>query len=541
MILTSRKILHSLLFVSVCVFWGLFPTPGHAQEALSLSISPTLFEMSASPGQEWSSTLKIINTNPYELIISSNVVNFAPEGEGGQGKFIPIFTQETEGQTFAEWVDISNSAVIIPPEQTVQLPFTIKVPVDAPPGGHFAAILVGTKSDAARDGETKVETSQVVSSLVFLRVAGDIIETGNIREFVTEKKVYESPEVKFNLRFENKGNVHLQPRGDIKIVNMWGHERGLVPVNKRSLFGNVLPESIRKYVFTWSGESSLADIGRYTAIATLAYGETDIQFTSSETHFWVIPWRALLVIVTTLGLFIWIFAWLLKLYVRRMLLMAGVSPELHSLKKTNKKVYKRVSVVAPIGAGILDLRSRLNQVSDINGRVKTLLQYFVQYKLFFFGLVLVSIFIYLVILFILSASTKERAFDVTIEGLGANVELNSEQLKYSELAQEREIKNAVTQTDFPKIKIVNRSAVSGLAARLQYDLEVNGYRVDGLDNEFQSDEKKTVIVFAPEFADEALELSNFVGEALLSSYNEATGSEFPITIYVGSDLAQTIN
>jgi hypothetical protein len=541
MILTSRKILHSLLFLIVGILGSFLPAITHAQEALSLSISPTLFEMSASPGQEWSSTLKIINTNPYELIISSNVVNFAPDGEGGQGKFIPVFTEEVGGQTFAEWIDISDSTVVIPPEQTVQLPFTIKVPVDAPPGGHFAAILVGTKSDAGRDGETKVETSQVVSSLVFLRVAGDIVEIGNIREFITEKKIYESPEVKFNLRFENKGNVHLQPRGDIKIVNMWGQERGLVPVNKRSLFGNVLPESVRKYIFTWSGESSLADIGRYTAIATLAYGENDVQFTSSETHFWVVPWRALLVIVATLGLFIWIFAWLLKLYVRRMLLMAGVSPELHNLKKTNKKAHRRISVVAPIGAGILDLRSRLNSASDINGRVKTLLQYLVQYKLFFLGLLLVSIFVYLVVMFILSASTKERAFDVTIEGLGANVELNSEQLKYNELTLEAEMENEVTQVDFPKIKIVNRSTVSGLAARLRYDLEVNGYRVDGLDNEFKSDEKKTVIVFAPEYADEALELSNFVGEALLSSFNEATDSEFPITIYVGSDLSQTIN
>ena len=538
MILTSRKI-HNI-FLGLLCSWVLFPGFLHAQEALSLSISPTLFEMSANPGQEWSSTLKVINTNPYELTISSNVVNFAPEGESGQSKFIPIFSEETDGQTFAEWINITQSVVIIPPEQTVQIPFTIRVPENAAPGGHFAAILVGTKSNSENNGQSKVETSQVVSSLVFLRVAGDIVESGSIREFVTEKTIYELPEVKFNLRFENKGNVHLQPQGDIKILNMWGQERGLVPVNKQSLFGNVLPESIRKYIFTWSGVWSLADIGRYTAIATLAYGENDQQFAYSETQFWVIPWRALLMIGLILTTFIWFFAWLLKLYIRKMLLTAGVSPDLQNLKKSKQKTVRRVSMVAPIGAGILDLRSRFQETSNFPGRIKALRQYVVQYRWFFVALITIVIFLFLVITFVQSAITKERAYEVTIEGVNANVELNSEQIKYNEL-QAGEGENTVTEPkDFPKIKIVNRSNVNGLAARLQYDLEVNGFSVSDISSEFGARENRTVIVFAPAYADQALELSNFMGETLLSSYTDATGTDFPITIYVGSDIADTI-
>jgi len=540
MILTSRKILHNVLFFLVCL-GILFPFGARAQEALSLSISPTLFEMSGSPQQEWSSELKIINTNSYEIVISADVVNFAAEGESGQGKFLPIFDTETQGQTFAEWITISNAPIVVPAEQTVQIPFSIKVPENAPPGGHYAAILVGTKTDAAESDVTKVETSQVVSSLVFLVVAGDIIEDGNIREFTSEKSIYESPEVTFSLRFENKGNVHLQPQGDIKIFNMWGEERGIIPVNKRSLFGKVVRESIRNYKFTWSGEWSLADIGRYTAIATLAYGENDRQFTSQETHFWVIPWRVLLTLLFILGGFIWLFTWLLKLYVRKMLLMAGVSPELQTLKKPKQKATKRISVVAPIGAGILDLRSRLSESTDLAGRIKMLWQYVVQYKLFFLALVAIIVFLYLIVVFVLSASTDERAYEVTIEGVNANVELNSEQIKYNELLDNVDVEASAAQKEFPNIRIINRSNKNGLAAKLRYDLEVNGYPVGELSSEFGADEVRTVVVFAPEYADQALELSNFMGQTLLSSFNEATGTEFPITVYVGSDLADTIN
>jgi len=282
-------------------------------------------------------------------------------------------------------------------------------------------------------------------------------------------------------------------------------------------------------------------MGRYTAIATLAYGEKERQFTSSETHFWVIPWRVLLVVILTLTAFVWLFTWLLKLYVRKMLLMAGVSPELHTLKKPKQRPTRRISVVAPIGAGILDLRNRFSRTPDLFGRAKVLRQYIVQYKLFFIAVISFIIFLYLIFLFIQSAATDERAYEVTIEGLHSNVELNSEQIKYNELSENIAVESSVVQKDLPDIRIVNRSNVSGLAARLRYDLEVNGFPVGELSSEFGANESRTVIVFAPEYSDQALELSNFMGETLLSAFNEATGTDFPITIYVGSDVADTIN
>ena len=73
-----------------------------------------------------------------------------------------------------------------------------------------------------------------------------------------------------------------------------GQERGIIPINQASQFGNVLPESIRKFTFTWKGEWSVSDIGRYTAMATLAYGSEERQFASAKTYFWVIPVKLLL-------------------------------------------------------------------------------------------------------------------------------------------------------------------------------------------------------------------------------------------------------
>ena len=175
--------------------------------------------------------------------------------------------------------------------------------------------ILRTKPPQNQTGQTRLQTSQMVTSLFFAKIAGDISESGSIREFATVKTLSGEPEATFSLRFENRGNVHLQPQGDIRIYNMWGQERGVIPINQQSQFGNVLPDSVRKYVFTWKGEWSPADIGRYRASVALAYGTEARQFASAETYFWVLPVMLILGVVLGLIIFFGLVTWFVKLYV----------------------------------------------------------------------------------------------------------------------------------------------------------------------------------------------------------------------------------
>lgn len=497
--------------------------------------------MSAAPGQEWTSSVRVINTNSFELQIYTDVVNFAPQGESGQGRFIPIFAEENLGSSFAEWVEFEAETYTIPPEQTAQIPFTINVPEDASPGGHFAAVLIGTRNNRGADGELQVETSQVVSSLVFLRVDGEVIEDGSIREFRSTKIIHEQPEVSFDLRFENHGNVHLQPQGDIKILNMWGQERGVIPINRRSLFGNVLPDSIRKYSFTWSGDWSLADMGRYTAIVTLAYGEEERQFASTEAYFWVIPWRVLLGFILVIGLFFWIMSWAIKLYVRKMLTLAGVSPEIQNLQqKTRVKKRRSVSVTAPFEAGMLDLRERLEGTTTWKEWLASMWSFVKSYRAFFTVLLVVAIFVYAIVWYIQSASVSERGYEVRIEGVDQNVVITSEDVRYDELQADAPINENPEVKEIPPIDIINRSGVNGLAARTRIALESAGYRVRETSTDFGVTEDTSVIVFDPQYQEAALEISQLLGGALLSAFSDTESESTPITVYLGQAANSTI-
>ncbi len=514
-----------------------------AQESLSLSVSPTLFDMTANPGQTWESNVRVINSNPYDITVYAESVNFAPQEESGSPKFVSINEEDSKGSTFAEWIALDKKEIIIPAEQTSEIPFTINVPFDAPPGGHFAAMLIGTKSPEDQIERPQLKTSQVVTSLVFLRVTGDIIEKGSIRAFRSTKKLVEKPEITFELRFENNGNVHILPQGEIRITNMWGQERGLIPVNRSTLFGNVLPDSVRKYSFTWAGEWSLADMGRYTAVASLAYGDNGRKSVVSETSFWVVPWKIATTVAIGIAIFIYLFVYAIKLYIRKMLFIAGVPTGQQGLYPTiSKKTHKRISVVSPIEVGMLDLRKQWDQNLTLFEKVTSTLKSMRNYRLFMGFVALLFILATSLIWYGSSVSVTERSFDITINGAGDDIKISSEEMKYQEALQNDKgnVDEIVYKEDLPKISIVNRSGVSGLAASLGIILEKEGYEVLEIRNDLGVTDRNTVIVYPRKLLDDAIALEKKVPEALLSSFEGSTGSIAEITIYVGKDLENDV-
>ena len=516
--------------------------------AQTLSVSPTLFQMNATPGQTWQSEIRVINVNNYDITVYPQVVNFAPQGEAGQGDFIPVFASETNGQTLAEWVDMSKEGITIPKQQTVSVPFTIFCPPNAAPGGHYAAILIGTKS-ANGGGESALKTAQFVSSLFFVRVAGDVQESGTIREFRSTETILQSPEAMFEVRFQNTGNVHLQPQGDITIYNMWGEERGTIPINHQTHFGNVLPQSIRKFAFTWKSEESVFDIGRYRAVVTLGYGEDTKSFVTSTTYFWIVPYTQILIFLAGLVGFIWFFTFAVKMYIRRMLVLSGIAPHqlparMHTTRseasskddESTMHIGRYQSVTAPVRTSVHDLLTQLRSPdSEKEGKFAVLLSFIKIHRLFFVTAGVLFVLIFCIMLIWTRMHTVARPYQVTIENPGARLTISSEAIYYDNLKAEG---STVPPTVVPEytdleLALVNVSGELGLAAKLRMTLENAGYQVASVDSDMGRSDEKTKIIYNPEEQDAALALSKRLGGAMLS-VNPNTPVKH-LTIYVGTD------
>lgn len=337
---------------------ALFPAPLVAQsgDSLSVTVTPPLIQLTIGPGEKWTSALKVVNANSYDVAYVAEVVNFESEGEGGGGKLSPVLSgDEASSHSLAAWIAVSKEPFVVPAGTSAEVPFTVNIPTDASPGGHYAAILIGTQSGNGRGAGASLSISSFVSSLIFVRIQGDVVEAGRIREFRSVEPFYDTAKADFLLRFENTGNTHLRPQGDITLYNMWGKERGKLEISHKTNLGNVLPKSVRRFEFSWEGEMNPFDIGRYSAIVTLSYGEDSKHNVSASTFFWVIPIVPVSVGFGSVLFFILLMTWFIRRYIRRALTIekarVGTSPE------TEREAPGTIGVlVEPLKEGVIDLR-----------------------------------------------------------------------------------------------------------------------------------------------------------------------------------------
>lgn len=282
-----RKNFFRFILLTLLLGGVFFYLPTQAQETTedsrSITISPLTYELSANPGEQIANKIKVINTGPQPIFVTMEVEDFTAVGEGGG-----VVVQEQENKTFslASWVALSETQFTLTPAEQKIVDFTVSVPADGEPGGHYGSILaVASPPEVLAGGGSGV--AQKVGSLLLLSVAGEVNENLIVKEF-SAPSFLEKPPIDFILRFENKGTVHVRPRGFVLITNMFGRKEIDIPFPQK----NVLPSSIRKVDVRW--DPPLA-IGKYTATLVANYGTENTPLLSTFV-FWVFPWKLALVI-----------------------------------------------------------------------------------------------------------------------------------------------------------------------------------------------------------------------------------------------------
>jgi hypothetical protein len=310
------------------------------------------------------------------------------------------------------------------------------VPAEAEPGGHYAAVLIGTQpSTGSTTAGTQVNIASYVSSLLFAKIKGDIIENGRIREFSTSRALYQSGNADFTLRFENTGNTHVQPQGNIIIYNMWGRERGTVSINQdEGNFGNVLPGGVRRFQFSWVGDNPF-DIGRYSAVVTLAYGQDGKKNVSATTYFWVIPVVPVASAAVGVIAAVLLIAWLIRRYIRRALALEQQRLGINDLPTVSADTdtgagYSLGLLTEPLREGVIDLRTLANGGMSFTGdspatpsqirtsermTIAVLLR---KYRLFLLFIVVVAGIAFFGYRYLRSSFTSEQHFKITDVRIG---------------------------------------------------------------------------------------------------------------------------
>ena len=273
------------------------------------TVGPGKSEVWLDPGETIVRNLLITNRLGREATFSLTTEDFRGDPTGRVS--VVLLGEEKGPYTLKDYLKPEVIEFTLKHGERITLPIEISIPEDAEPGGRYGSVLISqtnklsaTKTEGGTGGQVQITAR--IGALFFVRVKGDIEESGFLEDFQIrgpQKTFYEKGPFIFNILFRNNGNVHLNPYGIVEIKNL--ADRTIEIIEMKPWF--VMPDSLR-----WK-EANLEKVnlfGRYTATVKINRGYNDIV-DEKTIVFWVIPWKFVAIgfgVIVFIILFFWWFA-----------------------------------------------------------------------------------------------------------------------------------------------------------------------------------------------------------------------------------------
>lgn len=289
------------VILSVLLSMALLPVSNaNNHNKTGLKLSPLSYDVTADPGESFQKEVRVTNTSDKKIAISPTVDDFVAGGESGEPKILIGGEKGSERWSIKKWVETGNKKINLKPKEEKLLYYTVKIPKDAEPGGHYGVVRF-TASSPNISTDAGVAIAGSVGQLLLVKVNGDIVNTGRIKSFYTKITLndkqqkttfFEQGPVDFEIRFENTGNVHYKPLGTIDIQPLFGKK-----IKLSTSARNVLPNSIRRYETQWKNAPSY---GYFKATAEMK--NESMKAISSTVTFFIIPWKIVSIILFSMML-----------------------------------------------------------------------------------------------------------------------------------------------------------------------------------------------------------------------------------------------
>ncbi len=314
----NHHISRTLLVVSFIAAASLFGVQfAAAQAGQGIQVKPAIIEDNVKPGQQFNFSFTFTNIGSTDQTFYLSAQNI----KGLDSSGLPIFAAagESTGYELSSWINLPTDAITLHSGQSQTFNLTAQVPMGVSPGAHFGGVFITNQPPKVNSNGSGVGMS--VGGIMSLTVAGNIVEDAKLQEFSTDKVVYSDPNVTFDTKVQNSGNVLVSPHGVIQVMDMFGHQVAVVTVNDSA--APVFPASERLYAASWKPAGFA--FGRYEAIGAFSYGDTEKKTISGSTSFWILPWQPIaLFLGSIIGVVLLMYA-TIRMYIRGKLRQMGVA------------------------------------------------------------------------------------------------------------------------------------------------------------------------------------------------------------------------
>ncbi len=258
------------------------PSPSAGE---SILLSPTSKRYSLDAGTTKQDSFDIVNdgTTAFNFVVYARPYSVSSEA------YEPDFVTNSRNSDAYKWVQFDQPSYTAEPGKTVKVNYTIRVPGDAAPGGHYGVLFAETQPGAVSEG-TAIIRKKRLGAILYATVNGDVKTSGKVE--ATDVPFFQlNAPLKIRSTVNNSGNTDFVVSSSVQVSDVLG---GIKYKSTKEV--TVLPNQPRQVNNDWKNP---AWIGLYKVEQTNKFLDTT---RSSSSFTLLVPlWTYLLLAALIVG------------------------------------------------------------------------------------------------------------------------------------------------------------------------------------------------------------------------------------------------
>jgi len=318
------------IYILIVVAFFSMSSRANAQSSLLFTVSPARQQIVANPGEEFPIAVTFYNQSESPVVGMVKVSDFIVEDEKGTPSIVENMNQISTKYSASTWIELPFDRAGMGSHDKVVVLARIKIPKDAKPGGHYAAVYFEPVQANRPTGEAGASITPRIASLLYIRVTGPITEYSFISSMSSLSFLEYGP-IEVAAKIMNKGDYHIRPRGDFMLFNSFGGKSD----QKKLKEVNIFPET--QYSFkTVIGQKWM--LGKYKITLNALYGSKE-QSMIHSISVWIFPWRVVTITLLSLVIIILFGRYFYKNFIQK---EATLESELSHEKEEIERLKKRL-------------------------------------------------------------------------------------------------------------------------------------------------------------------------------------------------------